>query len=129
MSNFYFDYEKFYNYYSDVSNLETNNETPNPDIYYYSETPNNIQMPIKTTLSDKFITINNSRIYVSSIGKQRLLFTIPTKIDNKLWDFHYHFGKRIVNKPKQKSQKRKKPIDGVFFTKQYKNQTKMEKKT
>lgn len=46
MSNFYFDYEKFYNYYSDVSNLETNNETPNPDIYYYSETPNNIQMPI-----------------------------------------------------------------------------------
>jgi len=117
MSNFYFDYEKFYNYYSDVSNLEINNETPRQDIYYYSENPNNIQMPIQITLSDKFITINNSRIYVSSIGKQRLLFTIPTLIDNKLWDFHYHFGKRIVNKPKQKSQKRKKPIDGVFFHK------------
>jgi hypothetical protein len=117
MGNFYFDYEKFYNYYSDVSNLETNNEKLNPDIYYYSETPNNIQIPIQTTLSDKFITINNTRIFVSSIGKQRLLFTIPTLIDNKWWDFHYHFGKRIINKPKRKSQKRKKPIDGVFFHK------------
>jgi hypothetical protein len=39
-----------------------------------------------------------------------LLFTIPTQIDDKLWDFHFHFGKTTI-------QRNKKDIKVVFFHK------------
>ena len=49
-----------------------------------------------------------------------LLFTIPTQIDDKLWDFHFHFGKTTI-------QRNKKDINVVFFHKTIQNPQKTGK--
>ena len=86
-----FDYDIFYDYYKNQSNLEKNNK--NTIIWYYTTAPHPNQQPVFSNLSNTHITINNNIVYVKQKGSG-FLFTIPKKINNKWWDFHYHFGKR-----------------------------------
>ena len=96
MSNsFYFDYDIFYNYYTESSNLETDKQFSKINIWYYASTQS--REPTKTKLSQKYITINNTKIHIRKLGDS-LLFTIPTEIGDKLWDFHFRFGKTIIVK-------------------------------
>jgi len=114
MSNFYFNYDTFYKYYTTESNLETDNLSPK-EIWYYLKVCSRTQQPEQSFLSQRFITVHNTKIYISKIGDENnkndgLLFTIPTQIDDKLWDFHFHFGKTTI-------QRNKKDINVVFFHK------------
>jgi hypothetical protein len=86
-----FDYDIFYNYYSNILNLEENNR--NTIVWYYKNTPHPKQQPFYSKLSNTHIIINNTIVYVKQKGSG-FLFTIPKKFNNKWWDFHYHFGKR-----------------------------------
>ena len=86
-----FDYDIFYNYYTDPVNLEKNKKKTT--IWYYKNTPHPNQKAVFSKISNKHITINNTILYVKKKGSG-FLFTIPKKINNKWWDFHYHFGKR-----------------------------------
>ena len=96
MSNtFYFDYDIFHNYYTETSHLEKDKKFSKKNVWYYVSTQS--RQPTKKKLSQKYITINNTKIHIRKLGDS-LLFTIPTKIDNKLWDFHFHFGKTIIVK-------------------------------
>lgn len=101
MSSFYFDYDKFYKYYTNESNLEKEDDTFNDTVWYYTKTPYNNQIPEETELSKFYITINNEKIHIKKQGNG-LLFTVPKEKDNKLWDDHYHFGKRVIEKDKKR---------------------------
>jgi hypothetical protein len=99
-----FNYNVFYNYYTDVSNLEIDNSLPRPIInFYHSDTKS--KKPSTSTLSKYYIIIDNLKIYVSSYEpktidddpNKRLLFTIPVIINNKIYDFHYYFGIKEPN--------------------------------
>ena len=48
-----FDYETFYNYYTNDSNLEKDNSSLNTTIWYYENTQYKNQQPIDTILSNK----------------------------------------------------------------------------
>jgi hypothetical protein len=101
MSNFYFNYDKFYKYYINDSNLEKEDNSFNDKVWYYENAPYNNQIPEETDLSKLYIMINNKKIHIKKKGNG-LLFTIPTKIGDKYWDNHYHFGKRVIVKNKIK---------------------------
>ena len=122
MSNtIHFDYDIFYNYYTDTNNLEYI-KTP-PDSYYY---PNNQdKIPTQKQLSHYFITINNTKIFIEPHGKNGFLFTIPEEIDNKLWDNHFHFGKEknfeLFNKKTRQKNNNQRYIAAVYFHKTIQN--------
>ena len=93
MSNsFQFDYDIFYKYYTTESNLETDHSPPK--ISYYPQT--NSKVPIQKTSSDKFIRIDNKKIYIKQHGqreKKGLLFSLPPEENtSERWDDHFHFG-------------------------------------
>ena len=98
-----FNYNIFYNYYTDASNLEIENLLPRPIInFYHSDTKS--KKPSTSTLSKHYIIIDNLKIYVSSYTSKtdddpnkRLLFTIPVIINDKMYDFHYYFGIKEPN--------------------------------
>jgi len=116
-----FDYDIFYNYYTDTDNLEYIKKPP--DSYYY---PNNRdKIPTQKQLSHYFITINNTKIYIEPHGKNGFFFTIPEEIDNKLWDNHFHFGKEknfeLFNKKTRQKNNNQKYIAAVYFHKTIQN--------
>ena len=93
MSNsFQFDYDIFYNYYTNDDNLET--DTTEKYTNYYPKTYSKI--PKKEKLSDKFIWINNKKVHITKFienGKNALLFSLPPKENtSERWDDHFHFG-------------------------------------
>lgn len=94
---FTFNYEIFYNYYTDDSNpdIKTDPLLPRPILYFYNR-PKPIKPPKMGKLSDKFIEIDGINIYISKekSNTSSLLFTIPKELNGKLYDFHYHFGIR-----------------------------------
>jgi hypothetical protein len=89
MSNFYFDYEKFYKYYTNDKKLKTDTSSLK-EIWFYRSSQS--REPEKETLSNKYIIVNGVNIYISKKENDKLYFTIPETIGDKLWDFHYHFG-------------------------------------
>jgi hypothetical protein len=116
-----FDYDIFYNYYTDTDNLEYIKNPP--DSYYY---PNNRdKIPKQKQLSHYFITINTTKIYIEPHGKNGFFFTIPEEIDNKLWDNHFHFGKEknfeLFNKKTRQKNNNQKYIAAVYFHKTIQN--------
>ena len=110
-----FDYDAFYNYYTNDSNLEKDNSKLNTTIWYYLNAPYKNQPPIDTILSNKYIIINNTKLYIKKLDSNKLLFTIPTLIENKLWDFHYHFGQDNLAIGSKKTKVKKTSL--VFFHK------------
>lgn len=100
---FIFDYQTFYNYYTDSNNPDLYlDQTPETLTYYFKSHP--------TPNSPKyFITIGGTKIYITDQNKSTkdLLFSIPTIINGEFYDNHYHFGIDLIDEqtvyyPKQK---------------------------
>jgi hypothetical protein len=101
MTSFIFNYNTFYNYYTNRNNLFTDTRVNKPllNLFLNEPSPNIVQSTSTTTCSDKFITIGvgvggtgGIGVYIKQRPNRTLLFTIPTKINGVYWDFHYHFG-------------------------------------
>lgn len=107
-----FDYNTFYNYYTNQSNL---NVDPNPPEYSYYDFKKSIKqnknVSTKKRKSGNFIEINGIKIYIDVLSDQRLVFTIenPAQLDH-----HYHFGLKDIYKDN-------KLIKVVFFHKTTQN--------
>ena len=93
---FIFDYDTFYNYYTDPANLYID-DTPRPNVYFFNRS--DITKPPKlSTISKNYIIVNEVKIYITEVKQTKaLLFTIPTSIGGIFFDFHYHFGVRHIN--------------------------------
>jgi len=118
MSNsFQFDYDIFYNYYTNDDNLET--DTTEKYTNYYPKTYSKI--PNREKLSDKFIWINNKKVHITKFienGKNALLFSLPPKENtSKRWDDHFHFGIDHNIEIKDPDTNQKVKITGVYFHK------------
>lgn len=110
--SFIFNYNIFYNYYKNHSNLLKTSD--NVSVKYYRNIATGYQqIPEKTTLSKNYIVVGTNKIYVSELSNQNLLFTIPVEINGELWDTHYHFvlGKII---PTEKTIKKHTPVMDVI---------------
>ena len=117
-----FDYDVFYDYYTDTSKdskILTEEKPFNIKVKYFKDSPYKKQIPIETKLSDKYIQIGDTKVYIKKRGKNGLLFTIPTEKEGSLWDFHYHFGKddNFDMSKKMTPNNNSKPISVVFFHK------------
>jgi hypothetical protein len=71
---FNFNYNKFYTYYTDKNNY---NEAPTQPILFYYNNDKNSKNRIQSNTSQNYILIGNERVYISKIGNNGLLFTIP----------------------------------------------------
>jgi hypothetical protein len=118
MNSFYFDYDTFYNYYTEDSHLIPDYSNPR-EIWHYKKEKYTNQPPEKNTLSDKYIKVGNTKIYISKTGTDGLYFTIPEQIGDKLWDNHFHFGKVRIKPPDKQYQSntKDKKIPVVYFHK------------
>jgi hypothetical protein len=98
---FVFDYLTFLDYYANDKNLQTDAIGVGP-LYYFV---NKKDTPAKNVnILNKYIIINGVKIYVKIHYNKRhperipaVLFTIPTIINNELYDIHYHFGVNSEN--------------------------------
>jgi hypothetical protein len=97
MNSFYFDYDTFYKYYTKKSNLTKDESTPLREIWHYKKEKYHNQIPEKTILSNKYITIGTIKIYISKKDTDGLYFTIPEKKGDKWWDNHFHLVKLQLN--------------------------------
>lgn len=122
MSNFQFDYDTFYNYYTNDDNIKTKDMSPK-EIWFYRHSYS--EEPEKDILSNKYILVNGTEVFISKSKENNdndeLFFTIPTEIENKLWDIHFHFGKDKITPPNKKYRSTEAnnngQIDVVFFHK------------
>lgn len=112
-----FDYDVFYQYYTNINNLLIDN---NPPITFFYIRTNVLDS--NETSPRFFIYINNIAVYITYLSKhkQEILFSIPTIINNKVYDNHYHFGiekkderTKLFNLP----EKPQKNIDTIYFHK------------
>lgn len=89
-----FEYKKFYDYYTNPSNLEK--ETYNNDcveMYFFKKS----KKADKSEPQCNYMKVNGKKIYVNDVkdsSTYMLLFSIPTTIDGNKFDFHYTFGIR-----------------------------------
>lgn len=97
---FIFDYLTFLDYYSNHKNLQKDFIGIGP-LYYFV----NKNKPAKfVNLLEDYILVDGIKIYVKIHPNKRhpervpaVLFTIPTFINNVLYDVHYHFGENSEN--------------------------------
>lgn len=110
----HFDYDLFYNYYTKTHNPKIKTfSKKQPIAYFYVK--DKITHKIKLShdiLSNKYIKIDNKLVHIKKMGKNELLFSIPEKINNTLWDNHFHFGKSDTF---ESHSKRNKDIHSVVF--------------
>jgi hypothetical protein len=111
MSNYVFNYDKFYNFYTNQKNLITNKDDSVVLHFFNKTTKKGVKIPKicepkQTDERCQYIIINGYKIYIADYSKtgraenqkedsKELLFSIPTEINGKLYDFHYHFIKKI----------------------------------
>ena len=104
--SYIFNYTDFYNYYTNPSNLITNTNDC-VSLYHFMD---KIKKAKKSAVKCTYIVVNGIKIYITVDNKKNiyindngeeitentfgLLFSIPTMINDTLFDFHYHFGKR-----------------------------------
>jgi hypothetical protein len=128
MSNFQFDYDTFYNYYTTDSKFKPKISTSRKEIWFYRGSGS--KEPETDFLSDKYITIGVTRVYISKGKEQKnkdkdeLFFSIPEKIGDKWWDHHFHFGKDYITPPEKQyrpTNKNTTEIPVVFFHKTIQN--------
>ena len=87
MSNFQFDYDIFYNYYTTDSKFKPKISTSSKEIWFYRGSGS--KEPETDFLSDKYITIGVTKVYISkgkeqnNKDKDELFFSIPEKIGDK----------------------------------------------
>jgi hypothetical protein len=85
-----FDYNIFYNFYTDTNNLNTN--FSNHLVYYYGK---NNEQPISKPLPPFHIVIKNEMLYIDwnlNDPNKNLYFSIPWYKNGKYWDNHFHFA-------------------------------------
>lgn len=108
MSNYIFNYNKFYNFYTNQKNLITNKDDSVVLHFFNKSTKKGTKIPKicepkQTDERCQYVIINGYKIYIADYSKtgraenqkedsKELLFSIPTEIHGKLYDFHYHFG-------------------------------------
>jgi len=98
MSSYIFNYNDFYNYYTNPSNVITNTNDC-VSLYYFMDS-DKIKKMKKSHPKCTYIVVNGIKIYISIDIKKNtqppygLHFSVPTMINDTLFDFHYHFGKR-----------------------------------
>lgn len=113
-----FDYDTFYNYYTNPSNV-TRDPNP-PRVKFYDD--NNPQ-DITTSTGDTYITINGTKYYIKPkprsglMLRDSIMFTLPTAIPgySGLWDFHYHFGMKKIGS--NNVSKKGKKLNVIYFHK------------
>lgn len=90
-----FDYQTFFRYYTNPQNV-TREPLPRPRIQFFH---NNTGIIYDDSLGDTSITIHGVKYYIKLYPKKGIQFTLPTTIPDVSgeWDFHYHFGTRIIN--------------------------------
>ena len=101
-----FDYDTFYNYYTNANNV-TRDPRP-PRVKFYDD--NNPQY-MENSAGSTYITINGTRYYITIMRRKKdmlkngILFVLPTAIPGHsgLWGFHYHFGMKQIDKTSNKS--------------------------
>jgi hypothetical protein len=114
-----FNYETFYNYYTNPNNVVTD-KNDCVKLLFFNKSHKKVSDEKNTDEKCNYIIINGVKIYISETGKSHsyidkngetisektygLLFSIPTLIGKKLFDFHYHFGIRHDNYEKQISE-------------------------
>ena len=110
----HFNYDLFYNYYTDRHNPKIKTFSENQQIaYFYVKNKKTHKVTLlHDILSKKYITINNKTVHIKKIGKNELLFSIPQEINNILWDNHFHFGKSDTF---ESHSKRNRDIHSVVF--------------
>ena len=86
-----FNYDTFYNYYTNpINSIRDENECVS--LYYFFDTQKKAK---KSSKKCNYIIINDTKIYISNVANTNALhFSIPTVINGHAFDFHYHFGKR-----------------------------------
>ena len=94
-----FDYEQFYNYYTNPVNLISGTGSDCVSLYHFIVSKTKA---IKNAPKCNYIIVNGVKIYVMPTTRKKknvsettngLLFSIPTIIDGVAFDFHYHFGR------------------------------------
>lgn len=116
MTSFTFNYDTFYDYYTDPKNV-IYDKTDCVNMHYYVSRKNKTYVPAKIS-KDKchHIDLNGQKIYVRSYSKPNnfnlnstnlaseitsgIMFSMPTLIDGVLFYFHYHFGKTTATEHK-----------------------------
>jgi hypothetical protein len=114
-----FNYATFYNYYTNPNNVVTD-KNDCVKLLFFNKSHKKVSDEKNTDEKCNYIIINGIKIYVSETSKSHsyidkngetisektygLLFSIPTLIGKKLFDFHYHFGIRHDNYEKQISE-------------------------
>lgn len=109
--NFNFYYNTFYNYYSNLANLQQIH-TPISTTYYKKNM--GVYHPYNNILTH-YITIGGTQIFITIRGGNKgiLHFTIPKNINGIFYDDHYHFG----IEPKYDPISKRKNVMTVFFHK------------
>jgi len=118
-----FDYNTFYNYYTNRNNIQIDS-TP-PLVYYYD------RYKLKSKQKQgSYINIRGKKFYIDILpmkGKMihnGLLFSIVKLINGKYWDDHFHFGiENNFSKPSRNMNR----IDIIYFHKTTQDVTNHEK--
>lgn len=120
MSSFIFDYSVFYDYYTDSRNL-LQDHNQKDYLHFFLDIPRRTrQQSTRIPYPTYYITINGVKVYITLLNKRRILFTLPTFIDNAMWANHYHFGLDLfVDRTSNLKPKPKIPL--VFFHKTVQN--------
>jgi len=106
--SYIFNYIDFYNYYINPTNVITDTNDC-VSLYYFTDS-DKIKKVRKSNPKCTYIIVNGIKIYITNDNKKNvytndndeeitentygLHFSIPTMINDTLFDFHYHFGKR-----------------------------------
>lgn len=117
-----FDYDTFYNYYTNAINVTRDPHPPRVKFY-----DNNNPQYIENSAGSTYITINGTRYYITIMRRKKdmlkngILFVLPTAIPGHsgLWGFHYHFGMKKINS--NNVSKKAKNLNVVYFHKTTQN--------
>lgn len=105
----YFNYQDFFNYYSNQNNFYLNNIPIAINFYKYE---NNKYVKTTDKISGQYFTFANNIIYVVLLDNDQILFTILRPDNNNAyWADHFHIGNMISDNITNKI----KNVDTVFL--------------
>jgi hypothetical protein len=97
MAGLRFDYNRFYNYYTDPRNVV---QDVSQTIRYYHRRRGQRDVLHHGYTGDTYITVGGTKYYITADPSKRdILFTLPTIIPGQTgqWSFHYHFGVGVLD--------------------------------
>ena len=121
MAGLHFDYNRFYNYYTDPRNVV---QDVSQCVKYYHNNPGQRQILHNGHTGHTYITVGGTKYYITAYPSKRdILFTLPTNIPGQTgqWSFHYHFGVGMLPKCRNKTivppGKKNIPYQAIYFHK------------